>query len=580
MEFNDDKVREVLDRLPSEEPCVDYKIFPYKENQRHEFLKDVISMLNSEEGMGKDKYIIFGVDNRTRHLVGIDSESWKDDNEWQNLLDKISPRPAVNTGCVKYADKWFGYVLISAANHEWVYEMAESVISHKDDDLCEKNIIAHGQAYTRRGSKKYVMMENDRKRLLGKRTPNIRIDKPVFSGFPMKKPIYITLSFIAAWDENYDGDRETIEAIAETDFKTFTEQIRRLSEQDPGLLSYSDGCWKLIDHKDFLMSQADLIFNDHVEQFFNILDTCFRDIDPKYLLSSDKRLFATLYNKNKTKQFSMGLCHGLAETLAIMGNNPGSFTKCTRYKMLNNICLFIRDFFKATDWRTYATYADELQLLGEAYPEIFLDEIGRLAAEKDIAFVQFLKEKEESFLTSQYGYQLGWVLSEIAMLEKFFSKAMVVLLLLGQIRSEFLETMVGIVLPWLPQTHASITMRVAVFRGLAQENLDLTWQVLMKLMPRVTTVATPVQEPQYMKIDPISETVSMKEYRDASIGYIGLATELMGTDVDRIMVVFSVNTKTDSFTSQPTGSFSMMYISPILPIEQKSISPAFIWDLL
>lgn len=146
MQFNDDKVIEVLQRLPSEEPCVDYKIVPYTKNQNHDFLKDVIAMLNSEAGVGKDKFIIIGVENQTRKRIGIQRKLWRDDNEWQNLLDKIIPRPDVSTGCVEYEGNWFGYILISGTNNEWVYEAAESVISSKDDKVTEKNIIAKGQA--------------------------------------------------------------------------------------------------------------------------------------------------------------------------------------------------------------------------------------------------------------------------------------------------------------------------------------------------------------------------------------------------------------------------------------------------
>ncbi len=65
-------------------------------------------MLNSEELMEKDKYIIIGVEDKTLSLRGIVKEEWRDDNEWQNLLDKINPRPHVQTGIVDFKDKCFG----------------------------------------------------------------------------------------------------------------------------------------------------------------------------------------------------------------------------------------------------------------------------------------------------------------------------------------------------------------------------------------------------------------------------------------------------------------------------------------
>ena len=52
MTFIDDKVLEVLEKLPSECAYIDYKEYPYiKGAKDYEFIHDVISMLNSEESI-------------------------------------------------------------------------------------------------------------------------------------------------------------------------------------------------------------------------------------------------------------------------------------------------------------------------------------------------------------------------------------------------------------------------------------------------------------------------------------------------------------------------------------------------
>ncbi len=76
MLFDDDKVIEILQKLPSEGPCIDYKVIPYKKNQNHAFLQDVIAMLNSEQAVGKDKFIIIGVTDSPRALRGMESEQY------------------------------------------------------------------------------------------------------------------------------------------------------------------------------------------------------------------------------------------------------------------------------------------------------------------------------------------------------------------------------------------------------------------------------------------------------------------------------------------------------------------------
>ena len=69
MVFVDDKIIEILQKLPSEGPSIDYKIIPYKKNQNHAFLQDVIAMLNSEQAVGEDKFIIVGVTDSPREIL-------------------------------------------------------------------------------------------------------------------------------------------------------------------------------------------------------------------------------------------------------------------------------------------------------------------------------------------------------------------------------------------------------------------------------------------------------------------------------------------------------------------------------
>ena len=54
MVFTDDIIYDIINRLPSEESCIDYKLDPYLKGKKdYAFVKDVIAMLNSEEGAGR-----------------------------------------------------------------------------------------------------------------------------------------------------------------------------------------------------------------------------------------------------------------------------------------------------------------------------------------------------------------------------------------------------------------------------------------------------------------------------------------------------------------------------------------------
>ena len=104
MWYADDFITETLSRLPSECAYLDYKEIPYLKDHYHDLIKDVIAMLNSEEGIGYNKAIIFGVsDNIPRDLRGIDSflantpEKF-DDASYQTVFDRVTPRPHITVG--------------------------------------------------------------------------------------------------------------------------------------------------------------------------------------------------------------------------------------------------------------------------------------------------------------------------------------------------------------------------------------------------------------------------------------------------------------------------------------------------
>lgn len=79
-------------------------------------MEDIIAMLNSDEGFGKDKAIIFGVVDKNRFLKGIDIRDLPDDSIYYNWIDAIKPRPSVQSGFVEFDGKTFGYVYIRKAN--------------------------------------------------------------------------------------------------------------------------------------------------------------------------------------------------------------------------------------------------------------------------------------------------------------------------------------------------------------------------------------------------------------------------------------------------------------------------------
>ena len=523
MEFIDDKIKEILSKLPSETSNIDYKVCPYKSNQKPFFLKDVIAMLNSEAAIGKDKFLVIGVSD-DRKLIGIDAEQWNDDNEWQNLIDNIAPRPDVSTGKVDFNGKTYGYIYIPANNDEWVYEASKTIITQETDPVKESNIITKGQAFTRVGSKNIVLTEKGRRHLLTNEIQQHYI--PVSTINDEHNLLPLTL-LIGGWNEKYPGDLELIKNLTSIDFTEFTASVRNFKFDSPDVFMFSNGVWRIKNHAKNLLSVAGKIFDNHIDSLFQMINVCFCEIPLNY-------------NFPENQKYSKEIRKGLAETIAILGNNVNEFANCSTNKIANTIHLFEQKFFSSKNWSIFAIGADYFQYFGEASPNAFLDQIIRLTADSDNAFTQFLHEDEKFIPGLYYSNRLDWAVANIAKIERYFSKAMLVLLRLAKIRPSFLDVLIEIVLPWYPQTHSPVTARVGVFKGLCEEDESLTWKVLMQLMPKAVGTVRPIPEPFFLKVDPIAKEVTNKDYIAASLGYIEIALNLVKNDINRMIEMISV----------------------------------------
>ena len=231
MWYVDDFITETLSRLPSECAYLDYKEIPYLKDHYHDLIKDVIAMLNSEEGIGYNKAIIFGVsDNIPRDLRGIDSflantpEKF-DDASYQTVFDRVTPRPHITVGTVTYQGRTFGYVFMDAnMNREWIYEVKETYIAKS---LPTKSGVFIGQAFTRRGSKNYVMMQQDRdhlKEVCGV-PPSIRLNQNWYNNFTSELDPILIAAIIGCWNENNRNDCTLVELFSDVPYSSWIQSI-------------------------------------------------------------------------------------------------------------------------------------------------------------------------------------------------------------------------------------------------------------------------------------------------------------------------------------------------------------------
>lgn len=133
----------VIQYIEEQSECewVDFKEKFYQlKHDKDSFIKDVVSFANNLNK--KDKYIIFGVEDKTRSVCGISRENIIDVSNFEKLLyEKVEPKITISLDTFYYNEKLIGFIKIPTSNDNLPYVIKSE---------CGK--VKQGDIYIRRGS--------------------------------------------------------------------------------------------------------------------------------------------------------------------------------------------------------------------------------------------------------------------------------------------------------------------------------------------------------------------------------------------------------------------------------------------
>lgn len=541
MRYADDFIIEILYSLPSECAYLDYKEIPYLKDHYHDLIKDVIAMLNSEEGIGYSKAIVFGVsDDIPHHLRGIDSflasavEKF-DDASYQTVFDRITPRPHITVGTVTYQGRTFGYVFMDVdMNREWIYEVKETCIAKSPPT---KPGVFIGQAFTRRGSKNYVMMQQDRdhlKEICGTHlstswSPNLH---PTSSS--EMDPILIA-AIIGCWNENKQSDCSLIEILSGMPYSNWIQSLRKLYENKNPSIVFSGNVWSVKNPEVIFEEFGIQLYDSHIAKITMLIERAFSDYDTKYDLEPADRFAASVYHKSA--QYSGSIRHGLSRFLAIAGNFPERFPSCSLWKLQKLIDDMIKKVLESSDWRIIATMESNFQLLAEASPLRFTKSVQMATTTVNSGLCAYLSESESLFGTRFYGSQLIYALTLIACRQEFFSPACFSAFYALKKCPEHLEKLTSVFLPWAPKTEAPLSQRISIVKLFFEEDDNLAWKFLCSLLPGQTTACGAFEKPKYLACKINEQTLTSDAYREESDAYLELAIEKGANHKERLLTL-------------------------------------------
>lgn len=519
--YIESEVIELLEVLPNECEYIDYKQVGYSRDKANAFIKDVISMLNSYHAFNRNRFIIIGVDDKNKSLLGISEGMEKDDNEYQNWIQKINPVPIINTGHIDYKGKRFEFICINKENDGEVYEVARGV------DL---KAIHQGQAFYRQGSQNAILPASGREKIRAAYLEKQKYRERIFelidgyndNGIP---PIIVAL-MIEEWDIKYKGDKEFIELLISNSLDMFQKDIRTLHRGEHSCINIKGSQGGVKNRNNILEFTAVKFYDDYWDKFESTLKVVINSIGNNLSKPKGQRGILVLGEEGL---YSQGFLKGVYDFVAYVSTHKKLFSSCTPCCIDNLAYECLSSIFACSDWRVWGTVEPYIDSIIEWNPDLFLRLFQESLQSDDNVFKDLLNEKEEGIISVNYGNKLCNGLQKLAYYNEYFISALNILFKLSKFRKDIIKIIIMILLPVHPLTKATPDSRYNIVRNFLKDDLELGWLIGIQLLPNKVFLEQSIQGLKYR--DEISLVrAPRKEYMDISIRYFSLLLEYANND--------------------------------------------------
>ena len=366
------------------------------------------------------------------------------------------------------------------------------------------------------------------------------------------------------------------------DFETLDATLREMIQEEESPIKLQGGhYWIVTDKGNHLGLLRERIFDRHLELMKQICIDVLSEIDPQFELPPAERWSASF--NGKKLRYSKNLREGLAESIAWLGINGDMLVNCSD-KRTYIALLVIRELFSKASWQLWGSLNDLLPTLAEAAPGEFLSAVEHSLQQMPCPFDELFAQEDTGIGGRNYMIGLLWALEGVAWDDDHLMRVCVVLAELashdpgGNWANRPANSITNILLPWHPQTLASIDKRVTSIRAIRSDFPDVAWKILLSLLPSSHQITSGTHKPRWRKVvpDDWKPTVTHNAYWEQIEAYAGLAVEMACKDMGRLTVLVS------QLDNLPPSSFNAIldFLSSDSTVGLPEVERMPIWDSL
>ncbi|WP_027182907.1 hypothetical protein [Desulfovibrio inopinatus] len=394
---------------------------------------------------------------------------------------------------------------------------------------------------------------------------------------------YLALAvLIGAWQEKSQCDIEAISQLLGISYDEWLRKAREILHYSDSPLSLKNGIWKVANRTELWNLLGSRILDQNLDTFRSLAVSILKEPDPAFELPIEERYAASVYGK--VLKCSHLLRNGIAEGLAILGTQPDACSNCSQEKAEVTCTLMIRELLIDTGWIIWASLNGLLPTLAEAAPREFLTAVEKALRLRPSPFDELFSQECNGITGKSYLTGLLWALEGLAWNEQYLVRVCVVL---GELASHApgglgdnrpSNSLVTILLPWLPQTLASVDKRKVAVRTILDECPDIAWNLLIQLLPNHQKTSSGSYKPRWRNRIPDNreERATHHEYWEQITFYAELVVGAAGQNTTRLSALI------DHFDNLPEPAFNQLLQAlasqPISELPEKQRLP--IWEHL
>lgn len=365
-------------------------------------------------------------------------------------------------------------------------------------------------------------------------------------------------NLVGMWNEKNEADVEILDKITSEKYSTLVLKFREVLQLEDSPFILNNGIWKITERNTLWDILKTRIFDQNLDNFKQVVVSVLTERDPAFELSSEERYAASIHGK--ILKYSQTLRKGLAESLALLGSKAESLVNCSLGKAESIVILAIREIFENADWVLWGSLNNLLPTLSEAAPEEFLRVIEDTLKLKPCPVDELFSQEGNGISGNNYLTGMLWALEALAWDEKYLVRVCIVL---GELASHDpggnwanrpANSLSTILLPWFPQTSASIEKRKIAVQTLCKEWPDIAWKLIISLLPNQHQSSSGSYKPKWRNTipDEFDIGVSRKDYWEQVSIYTEIAVEMTERDVTKLSQLI------DHFDKLPKPSFERL----------------------